>query len=187
MGGHLKGSTVVDARNYILKNFGSEGIEKIKAALTKEDREIIYSPAMLPVTWVDMGAAVRHLMLFDQVLGKGDGKLALKMVQEIARAHFRGFYKVIFSLLSPEAILKMAPQLWKHFFDKGKESIEFPEPHLALSKLSDYRDIPLHHEYLNQPYIQTCLLMAGAKTCTVQHVKCMARGDEYCLSEYRWT
>jgi hypothetical protein len=187
MEGHLKGVAVLDAKNYILENFGPEGIAKVKAALSQKDCEIIYKEHLLATEWIDVGASTRHLLVFDQVLGNGDGKQARDLVYAVGRQHYKGIYKIIFKMLSPQGILQKMPLIWQRYFDKGRIEMEFPVPKLALAKLFDFPDLPLDHEYLDLPYMEVVLQLAGAKTCSSKHVKCIARGDDHCVTEYQWT
>jgi hypothetical protein len=184
--GRLKAVSVINANEYVLERFGPLALEKVKVALSAEDRQIIFARNLMPISWIDISLALRHLIAQDQVLGKGDFTFAEELMRHIALKQINGIYKMLLLFSKPESLIEKAPQIWSRYFDTGKLTVESTQPGNATLKLTDFPGIPLHHEYLSVPFIKELLTRSGARNCTCEHPTCIARGDAFCTFKLNW-
>jgi hypothetical protein len=182
----LKALSVLDARNYVLEKYGIEGQKKVAELLNEADRAIVFSDDLLPVSWVEVDLVVRHVFAFESAFGHGGGKTAREMLKEIANKQFNGIYGNIYKGVSPAQLLNKSPQLWKRFYDTGNATIEPIRDNYLIGKILDCKDLPLSHEILIIPYWEEVLSLVGAKDVKIRHKQCVAKGAEYCITEYEW-
>jgi hypothetical protein len=183
----FKAVSVLDANEYILAKYGPEALEKVKAALSEEDQKVLFARNLMPITWIDVNTVLRHLIAQDQVLGGGDFTYAEAMMRHIALKQINGFYRLLLRFSKPESLIEKAPQIWSRYFDTGNLTVEAIQTGSASLKLTEFPDLPLHHEQLSIPFMKEILAQAGAKNCTCQHPKCIARGDQHCLFQLAWS
>jgi hypothetical protein len=182
----IKGTSFLNLLEYFEKIKGLEGIEQVKAALSEKDRIALFSKPIMPISLVDYHANFNFLLTADKILGKGDLQLIKDAVAYEIRKNFTGIYKLFISFTSMELIINSSARAWRQYLDTGAVTIERKEKKIMLFKITDFPNIPLHHDVANSTAIITLASLSGAKNVTVNHVKCMARGDQYCLSEIKW-
>jgi hypothetical protein len=182
----LKALSFIQARDYTREKYGLDAADRVKEALSKEAREVLYSELLLPGDWVDVRLAVEHTVVLDQLLGDGDGKLAADLVREIAASHFKGLYRVMFLLASPRSVLEKSSRLWPRYYDQGESPVVIHTDGHATSQIVGCPDMPQHHEWLVLPYVEEVLRQAGAKDVTAEHLQCVADGAEFCATDVRW-
>ncbi len=182
----FKAVSVIDANEYVLEKYGPDAIEKIKAALTPEDCQVLFSRTLMPISWIDLNVVMHHLIAQDKVLGRGDFTFADELMRHIALKQINGFYKLLLKFSKPEKLIEKAPTIWGRYFDTGKLEATSVTPGAATLRLTEFPGLPLNHEHLSVPFMKELLTHAGAKHCKCEHPKCLARGDQYCLFELSW-
>jgi hypothetical protein len=182
----LKALSILQARAYSLEKFGVDAIERVQASLSEEVRSQLYSEHLLPVDWIEVELAVQHVQAYDNVLGTGDGELASSLVRAVAERHFKGLYRVVFLVASPQAVLEKSSRLWTRYYDRGESLVTVHEPGHATSRIVGCPDLPLGHEILILPYQEEVLRQCGAKQPSAVHTRCVATGAEHCETEIRW-
>jgi len=184
--GKMKGTGWNGNIEYLLKIAGEEGLEKVKAALSVEDRETIFSKPILPYSWIDYNVYMRFMMTADRILGNGDLSLIREATMYNARKDLTGIYKIFISFATPQVIVRNAPKVWRQYFDTGDMTVHWLGEKKVQLKLVDFSDIPLYHEIAQTDFIKEALRISGAKNVTGTHPRCIARGDEYCIYEFGW-
>lgn len=183
--GNVKASRWIDVEQFLLKNYGPGGIEKVVAALSPSDRAL-FQQKIIPIMWLNYDAFLRYLFTADKVLGKGDHSLVTASAQYTARNHFSGMYRFFISLASPHFVIKRASQVWRQYFDVGQMEVLDVQDKSSTVKLTGFPDIPLHHDLSHTPFIEEILRMSSAKNPRGKHPKCMARKDDACVWEFTW-
>jgi hypothetical protein len=141
---------------------------------------------MLPVSWLNYGTYLNFIFTADKLLGKGDSALVRASAVFTASQHFKGIYRMFISLASPLFVARKSAQVWRQYFDIGRAELTVGEEKHAELKLTEYPDIPLHHDLSHTPFMEEILRISGAKNPKGTHPKCMARGDDHCLWDFRW-
>jgi hypothetical protein len=182
----VKGTAFLGAHNFFLQKFGPAGIEKIKGRLSPEDQSLLFEKPVLPVSWVDYGAYTRFQVMADNLFGKSDKQLIVDANAAIARSDTKGLYRIFFTLMTTNMLVKNAPALWKQYYSAGRLAVAFNKPKDITLTLTDIPDIPLHHEFANFGYMSECWRMTGAKNVRASHPLCLARGDTVCALNFTW-
>lgn len=184
--GCTKGVAWNNMLRYVKENFPEGSTEKIRAAITPEDDQILFGKPILPVSWVDYQAYMRFFFMLDQVLGAGDKKMVWDISIWAAQQNLRGIYKVFLSILSPEAVIKNSDMVWKQYYNRGRLAQLWMRNRSNALKLTDFPDIPPGHEWNQLPFMEEAMRLAGAKDVRGKHTQCIARGDDHCLFEFTW-
>ncbi|MBN1595650.1 hypothetical protein JW933_06975 [candidate division FCPU426 bacterium] len=184
--GRMKGTGWRGNIDYILEVAGEEGLDKVKEALSEEDRRLIFSQPILPYSWLDYNAYMRFMMLADTILGKGDLEFFKAATMYNARKDLTGIYRIFISFASPKMVLRNAAKVWRQYFDEGEMSVLWQGDNKVQLQLVDFPDIPLHHDIAQTDFIKEAIRIAGAKNVVGTHPRCIARGDAHCLYEFSW-
>lgn len=182
----LKALSVLQTMELVRQKHGDANVERIKAALTPEARQQLYSPHLLPSDWVDVRYATENLVAYDALLGSGDGTAGQELVREIAAAQIKGVYRLLFAFTSARSLMEKSGRLWPRYYDKGDSVGEMQGASSARMRINGCPDLPKHHDWMIQPFVEVLLARTGAKDITGVHSKCVAQGDSHCLSEFRW-
>lgn len=183
---NVKAVGVLDCRHYITEKFGPESHDKIRAAMSERDRDLVYSNELTPLSWVELKAVINHAIAMDQVLGAGDGQLRSEMLREMARKHYLGIYKIMFQGAAPKEVVRKITSIWNRYYDKGETATEFRDDHHATSKVLNCPDAPRGHELLLIPYMEAVLTLSGVSEVSIKHTRCIANGADCCVFEYSW-
>jgi hypothetical protein len=183
----IKAMSLLDCRAYITENFGLEAHEKIRAAMRPEAAELVYSDAITPLSWVDLAAVVNHWLVFDDLMGKGDGKLGSTMIRSLANKHFNGIYRIMFKSATPKEVVNKLASIWDRFYDRGQTLTQFVSDTHAAVKIVNCPDLPLHHDKLLKPYMEEILTLAGVANVSVKHLQCVSTGAAHCAFSYKWS
>lgn len=171
---------------FLHERVGENGAERVLAALTPEDREVLARPS-LSNEWLDCDLWWRLLTTADRVLGRGD----LQLVREIgafdAKRNLNGVYRVFLSFLRPEFIMSRASLIWKQYYDTGRIEVVRVGKQDAEFRLLEFPGLPLHHEVELIGWMEEALRMTGRSRTQLEHPgPCLARGDAYCQFLARW-
>jgi hypothetical protein len=119
----VKGITFRGLVGSIRRTLGEPTLERVLARLPPELAKTIRSQdGYISNVWYPLAdyralhAAVRS------VTGKGP-ELARELSRQATLDDFRGFYRVLLSVLSPEFLLRRSPLLFSRFFDTGKMEV----------------------------------------------------------------
>jgi hypothetical protein len=182
----LKALSVLQCRDYVLEEHGSEGIERVKASMKPAARDAVYAEHLVATDWLEVEYGVDHARAYDRVFGIGDGSMASRMVHELTARHAATLYKAVLVGASPRAVIERSSRLWARYYDQGETIAEFLSETSAIKRIVGCPDLPRYHDWLTTPYYEAVLRHSSAKDITVKHTKCVANGAECCETELRW-
>lgn len=112
-----RGVNFVYAKEYVIRQYGADGWERIAARLPAADAEVWRAPVTLSTyPFTSFKALVRALAA--EPGGSNDEKLAT-MYAYIADRSLNSLYKVFFRLANPAFVIGNYPKLWSRFFTAG--------------------------------------------------------------------
>lgn len=173
------------AEEFVRSKAAPEQVERIFATLSEADRQELTRPYQ-PDAWVDYGAHIRFLVAADRIIGRGD--LALLREEGIYGGNrgLNSVYKIFMVFAKPQYLLKRTAQIWGQYYDRGSARVRDVGERTASISVTDYPDIPLHHDVENMGWMEEALKLCGCRSPRVTHPKCLARGDEECLFVAAW-
>ncbi len=184
--GSLRGIHLQTFNSLLAERYGESCLEAVKPFLSQGDRKALYESEITATSWVDLGLVLRNIIAVDKVFGRGDLTFAKSLLSDMATRHWRGAYRILLSLSSPESILKKTGQLLGKFYDSGQLNLAQLEEKHAVLKLTNFPEIPHKHECLLVPYLESLLELTGARMVECVHTQCLARGADACIFEIRW-
>lgn len=184
--GKCKGTGWRGIREYFVERFGEDAVGKVLASMSGEDRGALSAP-ILNISWIHDGAFIRFLLAADRVLGQGDQQLAKESVRYEVRKSFGGIYKIFLAVSTPQFLISNAANVWRQYHDTGKVSVRTVDKKKVQVQISEYPDIPLHHEIDHGTTFEELASLCGVKNSVCTQPKCIARGDDRCLFEITWS
>lgn len=182
----FKALSMIQARAYVQEEYGDAGVARLKAQLSRETRDAIYSETLLPTDWLELDRCVDWTVALDEVLGTGDLTTCAEMTRNITINHFSALYRPILTGTTPNEMLVKTSRLWTRYYDRGESIVEFPAANHALKRILHAPDLPLHHQVFLVPYYEELLRLCGAREPHARHVQCVALGAEECVTEIKW-
>jgi len=105
--------------NALAKLRGQDAADRAQALLSPEMREAMRSGGVVATGWYPI-AWLRDLHGAAQRACGAGPQLARAIGYEAAGADFRGVYRFLASLLSPETLISLTPRVWSSYWDGGQ-------------------------------------------------------------------
>jgi hypothetical protein len=183
--GKIRGTGWLGINEYFVNTYGKDRVDRVISTLSPEDQAAL-TELILTISWVDLGAYIHFLLAADRILGKGDYELIKKANAYSANKDIRGIYKIFTNFVSPKFIIRNAGKLWSRYFDQGTLKLIREDKKGMTLQLTDFPDVPLHHELDQLAFMEECYRISGGKFIEGSHPKCIARGDDCCHFEFTW-
>jgi hypothetical protein len=182
----VKGTAWLTFQEFLESKFGKDAHARVLAGLGREDAKSL-SQKILPIAWVEYGAYTRYLLKADQVLGRGDHALIREGAVYHAQKDMKGLYRMFLRIATPGFVLARSAQLWGLMMDSGVLTVDTQTPASVELKLTDFKDMPRHHELDQLPFMEEIARMTGVVNVRSGHPKCLARGDDHCRYVIAWS
>ena len=119
---NVKGSAIISTLEYIKDKYGDAILEKIKAKLSQEERDIVEGAIVQP-TWYPFSIYINLTKYMDMICGVGDLTLAKEIGRWAADHDLKTIYRVFYMLGSPQFIIKKASSVFATYFDEGSFNV----------------------------------------------------------------
>jgi hypothetical protein len=116
---------------------GKPAVEKIAAVVPAELGKMILRDGWVTNNWYPLADFRRLHGAAQQVSGRGLD-LTWELARDAALDDFRGIYRVLTFVLSPEFLIKRTPAIWSRYYDVGTVSVE-AKARTALARFADAR------------------------------------------------
>lgn len=107
--------------------------------------------------------------------------------RDAAEQDIEGVYRNILKRGAPAATLQALARLWHLRWSSGKAEVTIHEPRHATSVLTGYEMPSEDWCRMIRSYQVRFLELAGATSVKTREIECLARGDERCLRDLKWT
>lgn len=173
---------------FFKKKLSPELIEKIKAQLSEEDRNELFSKKVLPISWVEYKATINFIVALDRIAGKGDFTLMHETIKELTKSNIDAFSKLVFRVASPDFLIPKSFQLWKQYYNEGHmEIVEHEHGRRIVTRLVGVSNLPRHYEQDLVATYEAMMEMVGVKSYSVKHTPCTDPAEGNCLFEITWS
>ncbi len=179
-----KGISFVNVRAYCEERFDVGAWERVLAAMSAEDREVLES--LLAVGWYDLALYARLIRSFDETLGKGDLALIKPLGRFEAERDLKLVHRLFFRLSNPGYAIEKTTDYWRRFHDTGTWNVKRETPNFVTGTLDGWGvvDEALCLELTG--YMPRIIELVGGNEPVLQHLHCRARGSSTCMFELRW-
>jgi hypothetical protein len=181
----VKAQGLLNAAKYIEDEYGRDALGAVIRACSPEVRDR-YTSA-IAINWHPMEELVELVQRADELLGRGNGKVAEAVGAAGARANMRGLVvRIATYLAQPQFFMRRVAGLWQQFNDEGE---------MLVRSLGDKCSV-LEIRGLSAPHPIFCAILTGwvrevgrgigIHEPMVRHAECRCRGDARCTYEVRW-
>jgi len=182
--GEVRGMGVKTHANFVLKEEGKEGVEKLEKAMEDLGYPIKFKE-IKSTSFIPLGVEAIVLLVIQRLFNYEDKKF-----QEIGSFHvktsliIRLFMKYFVSF---EKMQVEGPKIWRKYFTTGDLKIASfdKEKRFASFKLENFKFHPLHCQILIGTFIIVIQMMTNGKA-TCEETKCIYRGDQYHEFLLKW-
>jgi hypothetical protein len=184
--GEVRGTALINHKDFILKEKGKEGLKKLEEAIShlsgiiepKELNRWEFYPIWQEIVEL---LAIKKIFHFSDEKMKEIGALGSKL-SYIVKLFFQYMGSVNF-------LAKKAPEMWRKYYTVGdlviKEINE--EKKYIIIDIKNFNFHPIHCLHLCGYFSNMVKVASGSKTVVdCQEVKCVHRGDEYHEFLVKW-
>jgi hypothetical protein len=171
--GEVRGVTLQGYRDYILKEEGKEGLEKIKKVVVgfgypKKIRTMDFYPIGYQVLAIEM---MKRTFNYDEKKFQEIGEFSAK-VSMIVRLFSRYFFSV-------KQVMEHIPKMWEKYYTVGKIELGgFKEEEgFLIIRLKDFYIHPFHGQVL-VGYFSSLIKMISGQKAKGEEIKSPFRGDD---------
>ncbi len=183
--GKVKGTAWISLTNFLARAEGPEAYARVLAKLAPKDAAQLQE-IILPISWLEYGVYVRFLLAADLEFGHSDHALFRESSRVLAQENMHGVYRIFLKVVSPAFVLSKVAQLWHRLMDPGEMRLTKETRNSVELTLTEFPDMPLHHEIGQSAFMEEIARMTGLKQVSCTHPKCLARGDDHCLYVVSW-
>lgn len=175
--GKVRGVAIKHNVEFILKEEGEEGLEKLKKEMSKIGYPLEYEK-IKPLNFYPISLEAALLITAQKLFDYSEDKIQ-EMGSFGSKSSFivRLFSKYFFS---PEKSIKHGKRMWKSYFSKGDLEIKDFDPdkkHITIL-LKNFKLHPLHCQLLIG-FFKSLLKMMVKAEVSCQEKKCIFSGDDY--------
>jgi hypothetical protein len=163
---------------------GDEGFRKLLDLLPPELARTAKADLFVTQTWYPLGDYL-HLLHAIAQLGGGDLALVQALSREATLNDFRGVYRILTFVMSPQFLMKRGPALFNRYFDTGTLVVE-AEPHRGVARYHGCAGFN-HLLWNDVMYGGSAVLEAcGAKDQKFKMIEGGKDGDDFCTVQFTW-
>lgn len=185
--GRTKGLGVANARAWVLENHGLDAWRQVvDDELAEPDRRVVES--VIAVEWFPLDTYARLFRAIDRVTGTGDLSVVHTISRYQAEKDLKTVYRLLLRLKSPAYVIEKTGDLWRRYHDTGTFTARREGSCRAVGTLTGWAaadEVLCAHNVV--AYVERTLELVGATDVSVQHSKCVQRGDAWCEYRASWS
>lgn len=185
VGPSIKGNQVIFAKGYLTEKFGPDAFDKVIEQLDPQSREILTRP-ILHVGWIPEECFVKFLISIDNLFGKGNYELCYQIGYYLGEISIPQFYRMFLKFGDPLFLVQRAPHLWKQLHNNGRLEVIKVNSHSVIARLIDKAYPHKAFCFYAMGFSKKGLELTGAKHVTIEEVKCVNSGAEFCEFSVSW-
>jgi uncharacterized protein (TIGR02265 family) len=182
---NIKGSVISARLAFVERQSGPEGVQRVLARLSDEDRSEI-SP-VLSSKWYPFDLGRRLDDAIAQELGSRGLEFFRKLGRDSADKNLAGVHKALLIRGDPHAFLAQSPIIYKMYYDVGRRTYERVGDREAVLTTHDAPSASAAECQTNMGWHQRALELCGAVDVKVVEDECRASGGRFCVYRLRWS
>jgi hypothetical protein len=180
----FKGSVYESTRAFVQKEFGSEGVTRILAALPIAERQMLSSATA--IDWIPVEPVLHFHHELERQFGAGDLSVCVRAGRFSAGWSLNSVLKMLVRLQSPHALVDRAASVWSRYHDTGHWELEPKEPQRFSAKLVGFEVRDPHFCARLRGWLQGAIELTGGVHAITTEFKCRCKGHEYCAYATTW-
>jgi V4R domain len=181
---NFKGTVFESTRMFTERQFGADGVAKVLAQLSPEDRLILSN--VQAIGWYPVEPVLRYHHALDRTFGKGDFALCTAAGKFSATWSMNTVLKVFLRFKSPTWLIDKATRVWGRYHDTGRWEVASPAPHRLVGTLSEYAVKDVAFCARLRGWLQGAVEATGGVNASITETRCACRGHESCVFLLSW-
>ena len=180
-----RGLSILGVLKSVRTLHGDAGYDKTVSHMTGDVVDLVRDSTLLSTAWYPIAYYQEVHAAAQRATHRGP-QLARELSREATLADFRGIYRLLTFVLSPEGILRKAPGTWSRYYDQGRLEVGEARPRFATAHFSGCTGFD---RSLWEDSIGGCigvLEACGAKDVLVNIARGGRTGDDSMSIEVRW-
>ena len=181
----VKGSPVRSLQKFIDAQLSPEQREKVFAALPPEYASRFRSPILATET-----VPVHMLNVFTEAAANAVGepvdKFARRAGREAAADAIKGIYRFFALVMTPQALLSKASQMWSSLYNRGELKIDQQTEKGARIRLINFPSEAAGCARITG-WMERMAELTGAKNVRVEQTGCFTKGAPHCEWNLKWS
>lgn len=171
----IKGVNLSSTLNYNKEMFGEELQNKLIAQLSSEDQQVL-TKAILDAEWYPLDVFVRYLNVMTKDILKGSGESLQKGTEAVIEMQFKGIYKALLMLGSPEAFVERINTITGRYYQGINIKTEMLDKKKVKATYEGFEKSHRLYEYTILGWWKKAMEMLGAKNVKVELLTSLADG-----------
>jgi hypothetical protein len=183
--GSVQGSVLMSRLAFVRNNAGDDGVSRILARLTDDDRKHLGGP-MLPHDWYPFATNVRLDLAIAEEMKKGDVIFReLGVASAIDNLGSKAQRRYV-AAGDPHGLLQHTTAIYSIYYDTGYRRYEKVGDKKAILRTYSSQSFSPEDCLTVVGWHEKAIEMCGGKGARVTEAKCRARGDEVCEYVCEW-
>ena len=183
--GHVRCPSVLARLQWVVEHHGEAAFDATLSAmapgLASEIRSVVE-----PTQWVSFDAYVALSATIDARYGEGDLALCRELGRYSARVNLPTLYRIFYQFGSVRFILGKATAVWSEHYDSGRAYTRDVGPKEVAVFIEDFETPHAVHCLSVLGWIESTIVISGAKLISGEEVACRRRGDKACELRVRY-
>jgi Protein of unknown function (DUF2378) len=180
----VKGSVLKSRLAFVEELAGTDGVERVLATLTPEDRSALRS--LVAIQWCPFDLGTRLDDAIVAVLGHGKPEFFERLGAASAETNLTTVHKAFLVPGDAHAFLAKAPQIYKLYYQTGRRDYEKTAEREAVLTTTDAETFSAPDCLTIVGWYKKALEMCGATGVRIVEEACRARGGSACRYRVSW-
>jgi uncharacterized protein (TIGR02265 family) len=180
----VKGSVLKSRLEFIERQFGHEGLERVLSSLEPEDQKALQR--IVPVAWLDFETGKRLDDAIVSVLGGGRPEVFERLGEASAETNLGTVHAAFLAPGDPHGFLAKAPQIYRMYYQVGSREYERTGDTEGVLTTRDAETFSKPDCLTVVGWYRRALEMCGARNVRVVEEECRARGGAVCRYRVSW-
>jgi uncharacterized protein (TIGR02265 family) len=180
----IKGSVVKSRLAFVEEHSGKEGVDKVLAVLSEDDRKALAS--VITVKWYPLDLGTRLDDAIVRVLAGGKPEFFERLGAASADKNLTTVHKAFVAPGDPHAFLTRTPAIYSMYYEKGRREYKKTGEKSAVLTTYDAEVFSAPDCLTIVGWHRRALEMCGARSVRVVESECRAKGGTVCRYSLSW-
>jgi uncharacterized protein (TIGR02265 family) len=180
----VKGSVLKSRLEFVRKEFGEAGLDKVLDSLSEEDRKVL--GRLVAVTWVDFDVGKRLDDAIVKMVGGGSTRFFERLGEASAEVNLASLHNAFLAPGDPKAFLAKAPQIYRLYYDVGWREYHETGEREGVLTTHEAETFSKTDCLTVIGWYRRALEMCGARNVRIVEEECRSAGGSVCRYRVSW-
>ena len=180
----IKGSVLKSRMAFVEEHAGADGVAKVLAALSPEDRTIL--TRILTVQWYPFEIGRRLDEAIVQTVGGGRPEFFERLGEASAKKNLSSVHQGVLAPGRPHDFLGRAPQIYRMYYETGRREYHQTGERSGELTTHDAETFSTADCLTVVGWYRQALAMSGVANARITDVECRATGGKVCRYRVEW-